>query len=103
MEELEFEVVSRLGRRIRVSRAYWNYIVTVKHRSVKGLERGVIEALRSPAEIRKSRRNSSICLYYGRFADKLMCVVVKHLNGEGYIITAYLTRKFALGEVIWKS
>ena len=32
-----------------------------------------------------------------------MCVVVKHLDEEGYIVTAYLTRKFAPGEVVWRS
>jgi hypothetical protein len=103
MEELKFKVVSRLGRRVGVTKAYWNYIVTVKHRSVKGLEENVIEALQNPVEVRRSRRNSSIYLYYGRFVDKLMCVVVKHLNGEGYIVTAYLTREFAPGEVVWRS
>jgi len=46
-----FEVHSKLCRRIRVSRAYWNYIVGVKHRAVRGLEDGVKGALINPVEL----------------------------------------------------
>jgi len=48
MEELKFEVVSRLGRRVRITKAYWNHIVTVKHRSVKNLEENYKGFAKSP-------------------------------------------------------
>jgi len=53
----------------------------------------VKNALRSPIEVRRSRRDPNIYLYYGAFKDKLICVVVKHLNKEGFIVTAYPTRR----------
>lgn len=102
MSIVYFEVHSKLCKRIRVSRAYWNYIVGIKHRVVRGLEDWVKEALINPVEVRRSPRNSSVYLYYGCYRDKFICVVAKHLNGEGYIITAYVTARFVRGEVVWR-
>jgi len=90
---LVFEIVSRLGRRIRLTKSYWEYIVRVKHPSVEGLEKDVEIALKSPVEVRRSSRDPSVFLYYGKFGDKLICVVAKHLNEEGFVITVYLTRR----------
>ena len=59
-------------------------------------------ALRSPIEVRRSRRDPNIYLYYGAFKDKLICVVVKHLNKEGFIVTAYPTRRMVPGETVWR-
>ena len=80
-----FEVVSKLGRRIRVTKRYWNYIVSVKHPSVRGLERFAMEALRNPVEVRRSARDPAVFTYYGLAGDKYICVVAKHLNSEGYV------------------
>ena len=97
-----FKVTSKLGRRIRITKTYWEYITTIKHPSLKGLEAKVKKALTNPIEIRKSPRDPKVYLYYIPHKDKLICVVVKHLNEEGYIITAYLTRRKAPGEIIWQ-
>jgi len=97
-----FKVHSKLGKRIRVSRAYWNHIISIKHRTIRGLEDGVKGALTNPVEVRKSPRNSSVYLYYGLYRDRFICVVAKHLNGEGYIVTAYVTKRFIRGEVVWR-
>jgi len=97
-----FETHSKLCKRIRVSMAYWNYIVGIKHRTIRGLEDRVKGALINPVEVRRSPRNSSVYLYYGRYRDKFICVVAKHLNGEGYIVTAYLTKRFVRGEAVWR-
>ena len=67
-----------------------------------GHKKEVIKALKDPIEIRKSKRDPTVFLYYGRFKDKLICIVVKHLNEEGFIITAYPTRKIAPGEIVWR-
>jgi hypothetical protein len=31
-----------------------------------------------------------------------LCIVARHLNGDGFIITAYITDKIKEGEVVWK-
>jgi len=37
-------------------------------------------------------------LYYKKLNGKYCCVVAKHLNGEGFIITTYITNKIKIGE-----
>jgi hypothetical protein len=86
---------SKLGRKIRVSQNYWDYIIRVKHAELEGLETEIKEALRSPIEVRKSKKDPSVYLYYHPFGNKFISVVTKHLNGEGFIITAYLTRRIS--------
>jgi len=69
---------------------------------MKGLESEVKSTLTEPVEIRKSKRDKAVYLYYGKSeAEPFVCTVVKHLNGEGFIITAYLTRRM-VGDLIWK-
>ncbi len=97
-----FEVKTVLNKRVRITKGYWNYIVSIKHPSIKGLEDFVKNALANPIEVRRSRSDPSVYLYYGVFMDKLICVVVKHLNEEGFIITIYLTRRMIVGEVVWR-
>jgi len=96
------EIDSKLGKRIKISDSYWDYIVRVKHREMSTLKDEVIWTLKHPFEVLRSRKDPEIHLYYGHHRDKFLCVVVRHLNGEGFIITAYLTRKFGEGDVVWK-
>ena len=97
-----FEVTSKLDKRIRVSRSYWEYIVSVKHPPMRGLEESVKRSLTEPTEVRRSKRDPSVHLFYGNLDGTLLvCTVVKFLNGEGFIITAYLTRRM-VGDSLWK-
>jgi hypothetical protein len=97
-----FEVVSKLEKRIRINKSYWDYIVNVKHPSMRGLEEFVKSSLTEPVEVRRSKRDHSVHLHYGKFKAKLLvCTVVKFLNGDGFIITAYLTKRM-IGDSIWK-
>ncbi len=97
-----FEVNTILNKKVRVTKRYWSYITKAKHPSVCGREEYVKKALEDPIEVRRSRRDPNVYLYYGLFKDKLICVVVKHLNEEGFIIIAYPTRRIASGEIVWK-
>lgn len=102
MPDYQFEAMSKLDKKIRVTVSYWNYISTVKHVSISGHEADVKGSLTEPIEIRSSKRDPSVYLYYGRSkAEPFVCTVVKHLNGEGFIITAYLTRRM-VGDLVWK-
>ena len=98
-----FEVVTKLGKTIRVSQSYWDYIVNVKHPSMSGLAEVARASLTEPIEVRRSKRDPTVHLYYGRHEGALLCcVVVKLLNGDGFIITAYPTRRM-IGDSAWKS
>jgi hypothetical protein len=94
---------SKLGRTIRVTQAYWDYIVSVKHSEVVGLEAEVLQALSSPSEVRRSKKDPFVYLYYRPIGNKFICVVTKHLNGEGFIVTVYLTRRVGstASERVW--
>ena len=68
---------------------------------MKGKEEIVKETLRNPDQINRSRQDKSVYLYY-KVTDFITCVVCKHENGNGFIITTYQTDKIKEGELIWK-
>jgi hypothetical protein len=69
---------------------------------MRGLEEYVKKTLVDPLEVRRSRRDPSVYMYYRPWWDKLICVVAKLLNDEGFIITAYPTRRMAPGDTVWQ-
>lgn len=99
---MRFEVKSKLGRTIRVTKSYWETISKKKHPSVAGMVEKAKLTLVNPDEVRRSRYDNSIYLYYRRLDDTLICVVAKHLNEEGFVVTAYLTDKIKRGDSVWK-
>lgn len=96
--KLKFEVTSSLGKRIKVSSSYWRKIVRTKHPVMEGQEELVKQTLMSPAQVRRSRKDSSVYLYYRQRNACHCCVVVKHLNGDGFVITTYMTDRIKVGE-----
>ncbi|MBD3155622.1 MAG: DUF4258 domain-containing protein [Candidatus Aenigmarchaeota archaeon] len=97
-----FEITCKLGKIVRTTKEYWTFIINAKHPSMKGRKKNVMNTLKDPDEIRKSKRDPKVYLYYREIKKKYICVVCKHLNGEGYIITTYLTSRIMEGESIWK-
>ena len=97
-----FEVVSKLGITIRTTRRHWKLISEEKHPEIKNKEKKVMETLKNPKEIRLSKKDEMVYLYYKACKKNYYCVVVKHLNGEGFIITAYITKNIKEGILIWK-
>jgi hypothetical protein len=97
-----FEVTTILGKRIRTAKEYWEKLVTNEHPRMLGREKEVQEALEKPDEVRRSRVDPDVCLYYKRKRAHHICIVVRHLDDEGFLITAYFTEAVKIGEVIWK-
>ncbi len=97
-----FEVISTLGINIRTTHRHWQLITRQKHLEIKGREREVIKTLEDPDEVRKSKKDSRVYLYYRKSGKYFYCVVAKHLNGKGFVVTAYLTKNVKDGERIWK-
>ena len=77
-------------------------IVNVKHQYMKGKEGLVKFTLEDPDEVKRSQSDLRVYLYYKRSDKYFLCAVVKHLNNEGFVITAYLTDKIKEGETIWQ-
>ena len=101
-DRLLFEVLTPLGFRVHVTVEYWEVIVTIKHPAMLGREVDVQEALRNPDEIRLSKTDSSVYLFYKpERMGRWVCAVTKRLDGEGFLITAYPTDAVKEGERIW--
>jgi hypothetical protein len=97
-----FEVLTPLGFSVRVSRSYWEVIVAIKHPVMAGREAAVQDTLAHPDEIRLSRSDSAVHLFYKAERDKRwVCAVAKRLDGEGFLITAYPTDAIKEGVPVW--
>jgi len=101
-DEIYFEVQTPLNFKVRVTQGYWELIVTIKHPVMRGHEEDVKTALIAPDEIRRSRSDLNVYLFYKNLTEKvLICVVTKRLNQSGFIITTYPTNSIKEGEKIW--
>jgi len=89
-------------KHIRISKEYWQKIIDIKHPSMKDKFAEIQKTIAEPDEIRKSKTAEDIFLYYRFFEDKYICAVLKFLNGDGFIVTAYHTSKIKEGDAIWK-
>ena len=101
-QSILFEVSTPLGFQVRVTRSYWDLITTIKHPVMAGQESIVKDAPQTPAQIRISRSDATVYLFYWQErADRWICAVAKRLNGEGFLITAYPTDAIKEGVRVW--
>ena len=102
VSDLYFQVETSDGVMIRTTKEYWQRIITTKHPSIAKYESQVKNILSNPDEIRRSRQDSRVHLYYKSFGKLYICVIADHVTSkEGYIITAYLTDRIKEGEQIY--
>lgn len=95
-----FSVKTPLNIEVRTTLQYWEYLVSIKHPVMKNKEDVVTAVLQTPDEIRQSKMDKDVFLYYKKY-DRLYCVVIRHAGIEGFLITAYPTDKVKEGNVIW--
>ena len=102
--DILFEVKDVLGRRIRTSRSYWKKIKKIKHRELRFGIREVKNTLASPDDIRRSVTDTTILLFAKKVSGyDILVVVVKVLNGEGFLVTVYQTKEYKKkGELVWQ-
>ena len=97
-----FEVVTPLGLRVRVSRRRWELITTVKHPVMADGEIRVRATLEGPEEVRESRSEPRMLIFYkAESAKRWTCAVVKRTNGEAFLVTGYPTDAIKEGVCIW--
>ena len=98
-----FLIDTRLGFVVRTTRGYWTLITSVKHPSLPGKERVVMQTLSDPDEVRVSKVDRTVYLFYRRSGRRHLCVVTKRIAAKaGFIVTAYFTDKIKEGQVLWK-
>lgn len=102
-DSLFFTAQTPLNCNIRVTVAYWNIITQIKHPIMNGQEIEVQATLTQPDEIRRSRSDSNVYLFYKLQREKrCLCAVIRQLNGEGFLITTYPTDAIKEGEIVWQ-
>jgi len=80
----------------------------LRHPEMVGLDDDIRQALGTPDSVVESVSDSETRLYYRYLAHtpvgpKYLCVVVKALANDSFVITAYLTDTVKKGRVLWPS
>lgn len=93
-------IKSILNIRIKILKIGWLYICQ-KHRDLENQFDLLENCLKDTDEIWESKQNTEVYLYYKKINQKYICAVCKHYNGDGFLITAYLTYKLQGKKKIW--
>lgn len=77
------------------------------HPEMKGQIGCIGQTLASPDKVVRSRTDPSVELFYKFYqstpvTEKYLCIVVKSLESDHFIITAYFTDSVKRGEVLWE-
>jgi hypothetical protein len=99
--ELLFEIITPLAFEVRCTRSHWEFIVTYKHPVLRGREQEIEHVLEAPDEVRRSRKDPEVLLFYGSFAAGWLCAVARREDGTGFLITAYPTDNIKMRETVW--
>ncbi len=95
-----------INRTIRVTSERWEHIET-EHPEMSGDLEKVLETLLTPDKVVRSRTDAQVELFYReyeptRVGHKLMCIAVKVLPDDLFLITAYFTDTVKKGEILWE-
>ncbi|MBI2523487.1 hypothetical protein HYW19_03785 [Candidatus Woesearchaeota archaeon] len=91
-----FQTIDKSGRNIHLSKEGWAHI-NEEHPEVSGYLEEIQETLKNPIKIKEVDYDEDIRYYYRYYKSiespaKNLLVIVKYLNGEGFIITAYFVK-----------
>ena len=102
-DETLFSVATLLGFTVRVMKKPWGRVVSVRHPVLAGGEDDVRLVLAEPYEIRQSKVDPDVFLFYRPHGPaRWLCVVAKKVdNDDGFLITAYPTDAIKEGERRW--
>lgn len=92
------------GRSVRLTDERWEHIQ--EHPEMVGLKEAIAEILEKPEAVVESPSDPLARLYYRFYhhtmvGGKHMCVVVKILSGDAFVVTAYLTDRVKKGTLLW--
>jgi len=92
------------GRQVRLTDERLAHIL--EHPEMKDMGTEIERVLREPQLVRRSRADKAVRLFYEFYArtivgGKWLCVVVKYVENDAFVVTAYLTDKPKAGEDLW--
>jgi len=89
-----FEVIDKTGRKIRLTKKQWIHI-RKDHPNVETPEE-IYETIQNPDKIFGDEREEVSNFYkffkHKKQKSKFLRVIVKYLNGDGFILSAYFVR-----------
>ena len=92
------------GRAIRLTDERLAHIL--EHPEMQAMEQAIVDTLLAPARVVQSLSDPGARLYYRFYVgtvvgDKFLCVVVKFVDDDAFVLTAYLTDEVKKGTEIW--
>jgi hypothetical protein len=96
-----FDTPTPLGFHVRCTRAHWEFIVDSKHLVLAGRAQDIEDMLRNPDQVRRSRKDPAVFLFYRGGRPRWFCAVARRQNDSGFLITAYPTDAIKIGEQLW--
>ncbi len=99
-------IVDIFERKVRLTDERFRHINST-HPEIQGEHEKIAETLQNPDEIRQSNADEQVELWYRHYemtvvGEKFMCVSVKNLKVDFFVITAYFTDKIKKGELLWR-
>lgn len=93
MSNYIFETLDKSGRKIRLTKEQWSHI-SQRHPNIQELD--IKQTLENPLKTIFADE-MFVGIYYFYFKDikrpaKYLKVIVKYLNGKGYVITSYFVK-----------
>lgn len=95
-----FKINAPLGITVRTTENYWK-LIQLKHPEVTDKISLIKATLKMPDIVTQSKIDKSVLLFYRKTNGYWTCVVIKAINLEAFIITAYITDKIKEGVKIW--
>ncbi len=102
MPEAALHIECCLGKQITVVPEGWHLISTIKHPDLRDRFSDLAAALQLADCVVRSQHDPKVCLYYKKLKPYYLVAVVKHYNGDGFLITAYQTAKYKKGEMVYE-
>ena len=95
--EYIFEILDKNGRKIHLSKERWSHIVN-DHPEISNRLEEIRDTLKRPLAVRTSDYDENVRFYYRYYKninlkEKYLLVIVKYLNGNGFIITIFYINK----------
>lgn len=92
------------GLRIRLTDERLAHIL--EHPEMAGMEAAIEETLKNPERVVQSLSDRQARLYYRFYlrtivGGKYLCVIVKTLDADAFVLTAYLTDRIKTGVPLW--
>ena len=97
-------ILDCFGHTVRLTDERMAHIL--EHPEMKEMGAEIERVLIEPQTVRCSRSDDAVRLFYEFYAETLvggkwLCVVVKYLQEDAFVVTAYLTDKPKTGETLW--